>query len=144
MTVQYPKEHLPVSDRFMGFPGLLWDDVIGESKCVGCKVCARYCPTDCMYVSMKPNENYEAGTSKRKKMVEDFKLDLSRCIVCGICVEVCNFDAIVMTQEHEIGQYGRRGLWADLDALHALGSDYEKKHGPAYPEAVPAGKVEEE
>ena len=92
----------------------------------------------------EPNENYEAGTSKRKKMVEDFKLDLSRCIVCGICVEVCNFDAIVMTQEHEIGQYGRRGLWADLDALHALGQDYEEKHGPAYPEAVPAGKIEEE
>ena len=49
-----------------------------------------------------------------------------------------------MTQEHEIGQYGRRGLWADLDTLHALGNAYEKEHGPAYPDAVPVEEVEEE
>ena len=92
---------------------------------------------------MKPNENYASGKSKRKKMVEDFMLDLSRCIVCGICVEVCNFDAIVMTQEHEIGQYGRKGLWANMDTLHKLGSDYEQQHGPAYPETIVSGNEEQ-
>ncbi len=129
VTVQYPKEHLPMAPRFMGFPGLLWDDVIDESKCVGCQVCARYCPTDCIYVTMMDNPKHKEGVSKRKKMVEDFKLDISRCIVCGICVEVCNFDAIVMTHEHEIGKLGRRALWADIDTLHEMGRHYEVQMG---------------
>ena len=140
VTVQYPDEHLPMADRFMGFPGLLWDVEIDESKCVGCKVCARYCPTDCMYVSIKDNEKYAEGKSHRKKMVDDFVLDISRCIVCGICVEVCNFDAIVMTQIHEIGNTGRRGLWADMDTLHAMGKEYEAEHGPAFPESQAVGE----
>lgn len=142
VTVQYPDKHLPMADRFMGFPGLLWDVKIDESKCVGCKVCARYCPTDCMYVSIKDNEKYAEGKSHRKKMVDDFVLDISRCIVCGICVEVCNFDAIVMTQIHEIGNTGRRGLWADMDTLHAMGKEYEEEHGPAFPESQAVGEEE--
>ena len=130
VTVQYPDQHLPLAPRFMGPPGLLWDDVIDESKCVGCQVCARYCPTDCIYVTMKDNEKYKDGTSKRKKMVDDFVLDISRCIICGICVEVCNFDAIVMTHEHEIGDQTRRGLWVGMDTLHQMGRRYEEKMGP--------------
>ncbi|MFQ5875281.1 MAG: NuoI/complex I 23 kDa subunit family protein [Dehalococcoidia bacterium] len=130
VTVQYPDKHLPMAPRFMGFPGLLWDDVIDESKCVGCQVCARYCPTDCIYVTMKDNEKHKEGKSHRKKMVDDFVLDFSRCIVCGICVEVCNFDAIVMTHEHESGNLSRRGLWADMDTLHEMGRRYEEEVGP--------------
>ncbi len=144
VTVQYPNQHLPMAPRFMGLPGLLWDDVISESKCVGCKVCARYCPTDCMYVTIKDNENYKEGKSHRKKMVDDFMIDFSRCIVCGICVEVCNFEAIVMTREHEIGDPSRRGLWTDMDTLHDMGRRYEDEMGPAYPETVAVSPSEEE
>ena len=143
VTVQYPRKHLPMAPRFMGFPGLLWDAEIDESKCVGCEVCARYCPTDCIYVTMKDNENYKEGKSHRKKMVEDFKLDISRCIVCGICVEVCNFDAIVMTQEHEIGKLSRRSLWADIDTLHEMGTRYEKQMGLPVPTAAPDKEMDE-
>ena len=66
VTVQYPGsptagpqpsnarggQHIPLSPRNLGFPALLWDDVVDEPACVGCKVCERYCPTDCMTVSM--------------------------------------------------------------------------------------------
>ena len=129
VTVQYPDKHLPMAERFMGFPGLLWDVEIDESKCVGCKVCARYCPTDCMYVTMKDNENFAEGKSHRKKMVDDFVLDISRCIVCGICVEVCNFDAIVMSHEHEMSTYQRNGDRVDLPALLQIGRKYQDGTG---------------
>ncbi len=127
VTAQYPDERLPVAKRFYGFPGLLWDDKVGESMCVGCQVCARYCPTECITVTMMDNPKLKEGTSKRKKIVDDFKIDLARCIVCGICVEVCNIDAIAMTHEHESGTSGRLKLIADIDRLHEMGRKWQKE-----------------
>jgi NADH:ubiquinone oxidoreductase subunit F (NADH-binding)/(2Fe-2S) ferredoxin/NAD-dependent dihydropyrimidine dehydrogenase PreA subunit len=51
---------------------------IDTVKCVGCTVCARNCPVECI-----------AG--KRKEVHE---IDQARCIKCGRCFEVCRFDAV--------------------------------------------------
>jgi NADH-quinone oxidoreductase subunit I len=109
VTQQYPTVPTPVKPRFMGFPALTWDDQVPEPFCTGCMVCIRNCPTQCMSATMKDNPAQAAGTSSRRKIIDFFEINLNRCILCGICVEVCNFDAIVMSHEHEMSTYQRNG-----------------------------------
>ncbi|MBI2846607.1 MAG: NADH-quinone oxidoreductase subunit I [Chloroflexi bacterium] len=127
VTVQYPDEHLPLAPRYKGFPALLWDDNVQEPYCVGCQVCARYCPTECITVTMKDNTKFKDGTSTRKKIVDFFQIDMAKCIVCAICVEVCNFDAIVMSDAHEESVFSRGEMVADLNRLLEMGRGQEKK-----------------
>ena len=126
ITVQYPNEHLPIQPRYMGFPALTWDEHVGEPYCTACMVCIRDCPTQCMSATMMDNPLKEEGTSSRKKIVDSFEINLNRCILCGICVEVCNFDAIVMSHEHELSTYERNGDRVDLIGLLEMGKRYQK------------------
>ena len=120
VTVQYPTEKKVLPHRSRGFPVLLWDFEKDEPFCTGCQVCARYCPVDCITVTMKDNPKFAAGKSKRKKTVDSFYLDYARCMRCDICVEVCNFDAIVMNNTWkgvELSRYDRQDLVMDKNAL---------------------------
>ncbi len=54
---------------------------IDVEKCVGCTVCARNCPVDCI-----------RGTRR-----EPHEIDQDRCIKCGRCAEVCRFEAVLRT-----------------------------------------------
>ncbi len=122
VTVQYPTQKKELPHRSRGFPTLLWDFEHDEPFCTGCQVCARYCPTDCMTVTMKDNPKYAEGKSPRKKIVDRFYIDYARCMRCNICVEVCNFDAIVMDntwRSVELSRYDRQDLVMDLEALLA-------------------------
>ena len=136
VTRQYPEvgnllmrktdEPTPVKDRFMGFPALTWDDEVGEPFCTSCMVCIRGCPTQCMSSVMKDNPLNEEGKSSRRKIVDSFEINLNRCILCGICVEVCNFDAIVMTHEHEMSTFSRTGDRVDLPESREIGHSFQK------------------
>ena len=127
VTVQYPTQHLPIQPRYMGFPALTWDEEVGEPYCTSCMVCIRHCPTLCMSSTMIDNPLQKEGKSTRKKIVETFEINLNRCILCGICVEVCNFDAIVMSHEHEMSTYQRNGDRVDLIPLLEMGKLYQKE-----------------
>lgn len=129
VTAQYPKEHLPLAPRFMGFPVLTWDEKGDEPYCTGCMVCVRYCPTQCMSATMKDNPLFQEGKSKRRKIVDEFEINLGRCIVCGICVDVCNFDAILMSHEHELSVVNRTGNRANKEQLLQMGQAHQKKSG---------------
>ena len=129
VTAHYPEQHLPVQERYMGFPALLWDETAAEPFCTGCMVCVRECPTQCMTAIMHDNPNFTEGTSHRRKIIETFEINLNRCILCGICVDVCAFDAIEMSYEHELASYARTGARADLDLLLGLGRKYQAEVG---------------
>ena len=115
----------PVQPRFMGFPALTWDGKIDEPYCTGCMVCIRNCPTLCMSATMKDNPAQQEGRSHRRKIVDSFEINLNRCILCGICVEVCNFDAIVMSHEHELSTFQRNGDRMELEPLLDLGKRFQ-------------------
>ena len=75
---------------------------------------------------MKDNPLQTEGISHRRKIVDEFEINLNRCILCGICVEVCNFDAIVMSHEHELSVYERNGDRVDLIELLEMGKRYQE------------------
>jgi formate hydrogenlyase subunit 6/NADH:ubiquinone oxidoreductase subunit I len=136
----------PVQDRFMGFPSLTWDGEVGEPFCTSCMVCIRHCPTQCMTATMKDNPLQQEGKSTRRKIVDSFEINLNRCILCGICVEVCNFDAIVMSHEHEMSTFQRNGDRGNLPVLLEIGTKFQRETGwipptkraKPEPEAAPA------
>jgi NADH-quinone oxidoreductase subunit I len=119
----------PVQPRFMGFPALTWDHDVEEPFCTACMVCIRNCPTQCMSATMKDNPLHKENKSHRRKIVDEFEINLNRCILCGICVEVCNFDAIVMSHEHELSTFQRNGDRVDLPALLEMGTKYQRETG---------------
>ena len=129
VTAEYPEpqKRLAVQDRYMGFPALLWDSDVPEPYCTGCMVCIRNCPTQCMSAQMTDNPKHAEGTSRRRKIISEFEINLGRCILCGICVDVCNFDAIEMSHEHELSKYERNGNRADLPKLLEMGQEYQAK-----------------
>ena len=144
VTQEYPKAPTPVQDRFMGFPALTWDDDVPEPFCTGCMVCIRNCPTQCMSASMKDNPLHAEGESSRRKIIDYFEINLNRCILCGICVELCNFDAIVMSHEHEMSTYQRNGDRVDLPALLEIGRKYQRETGWIPPSVLEKQKKEAE
>ena len=138
VTAQYPdpKKRLAVAKRYMGFPALLWDEDVDEPYCTGCMVCIRDCPTQCMTAEMKDNPKFADDTSRRRKIVDYFEINLGRCILCQICVDVCNFDAIEMSHEHELSKFQRNDNRVDLAQLLKMGTEYREKTGwtPKRPE----------
>jgi formate hydrogenlyase subunit 6/NADH:ubiquinone oxidoreductase subunit I len=123
VTIQYPTEHRAVPDRDRAFPILLWDFDVDEPFCTGCHACERACPVECMTVTMMDNPKHAEGTSKRRKILDEFFIDYGRCMRCNICVEVCNFDAIAMNNTwvgHELSSVDRKDLVMDRDQLMAM------------------------
>lgn len=141
VTAHYPEEHLQIQPRYMGFPALLTDQTADEPFCTGCMVCVRECPTQCMTAVMHDNPKYADGLSHRRKIIQEFEINLNRCILCGICVDVCSFDAIEMSHEHELASFARAGARANLETLLSQGRRYMDTSNwvPANPEKNVAG-----
>ena len=123
---------------------MTWDYKVEEPFCTGCMVCIRNCPTQCMSATMKDNPLNKEGKSHRRKIVDEFEINLNRCILCGICVEVCNFDAIVMSHEHEQSVFERNGDRVDLVPLLEMGKKYQEQTGWVPPTVLEKRRKEAE
>jgi formate hydrogenlyase subunit 6/NADH:ubiquinone oxidoreductase subunit I len=59
---------------------------IDPAKCLGCSVCAKRCPTDCIV--------QEDGAKFPDKKKPPYRIDHEKCIKCGECFKNCKFGAV--------------------------------------------------
>jgi Na+-translocating ferredoxin:NAD+ oxidoreductase subunit B len=75
--------------------------VIDEGWCIGCTLCIKACPVDCI-----------VGAAKRMHTVVD-----EQCTGCELCLPACPVDCIVM--QPVSGQRTGRQAWSDTQAAEA-------------------------
>ena len=93
ITVQYPDEKTPQSNRFRGLHALRRYPN-GEERCIACKLCEAVCPA--LAITIEAEERAD-GTRRTTR----YDIDLFKCIYCGFCEESCPVDSIVETREFE-------------------------------------------
>jgi len=114
VTAQYPdvKPDLPVRSR-----GVI---ALQEENCTSCMLCARECPSWCIYIDSHKETipaTTEGGRDKQQNVLDRFDIDWSLCMYCGICIEVCPFDALHWSPEFEYATTDIRGLTHDKTEL---------------------------
>jgi formate hydrogenlyase subunit 6/NADH:ubiquinone oxidoreductase subunit I len=91
-TVLYPYVKVLMPDRFRGKIKFI------SSRCIGCKLCMRDCPTNCITITKVGDKQFQA------------EFDLDRCIYCAQCVDTCPKKALETTVEYELAQLQRDKL----------------------------------
>jgi NADH-quinone oxidoreductase subunit I len=145
VTVQYPKEPVELYPRFRGRHELLYYEdgpYKGLERCIGCSLCAAYCPTQCIYVYAGENTD-EVQRSPGERYAKIYEINLLRCMFCGYCEEACPTGAIVMRREFALADYGRESLIYTQERLldptqpHAIILDDGTRHNGAHRDQLP-------
>lgn len=123
ITVQFPEEKTPISNRFRGLLALRRYPN-GEERCIACKLCEAVCPALAITIDAEPREDGSRRTTR-------YDIDMFKCINCGFCEESCPVDSIVVTPiQHyvfEDGEFGRGRNIMTKDVLLAVGDEYEER-----------------
>jgi NADH-quinone oxidoreductase subunit I len=117
ITVQYPEEKTPMSNRFRGLHALRRYPN-GEERCIACKLCEAVCPA--MAITIESSQR-DDGTRRTTR----YDIDLTKCIFCGFCEESCPVDSIVETSIFEYHGEKRGDLYYTKEMLLAVGDRYE-------------------
>ena len=117
ITVQYPEEKTPQSNRFRGLHALRRYPN-GEERCIACKLCEAVCPALAITIEAAPRED---GTRRTTR----YDIDLFKCIYCGFCEESCPVDSIVETRVYEYHLENRGENIMTKEKLLAIGDKYE-------------------
>jgi NADH-quinone oxidoreductase subunit I len=121
VTLQYPdKETWVPYPRHRGHPYLRKDDK-GEIKCVGCELCAKICPCNC--ITVIPYED-EKG------------------MYCGLCEDACPEEAIALGPFFEFSSYNSEYMVLNKEQLLALPERSTKGGYVAKAELKETGRVE--
>ncbi len=119
ITIQYPEEKTPISNRFRGLHALRRYQN-GEERCIACKLCEAVCPALAITID---SEEREDGTRRTTR----YDIDLFKCIFCGFCEEACPVDSIVETQIYEYHFENRGEQIMTKEKLLAIGDKYEEQ-----------------
>lgn len=91
-TVLYPYVKVRMPDRFRGKIRFI------SSRCIGCKLCMRDCPTNCITITKVGDKQFQA------------EFDLDKCIYCAQCADTCPKKSLETTVEYELAQLKRDKL----------------------------------
>ncbi len=119
VTVQYPEEEVKLYPRFRGRHELRRyqeGPYKGLERCIGCSLCAAYCPTQCIYVQAGENKG-DVQRSPGERHAEIYEINLLRCMFCGYCEEACPTGAIVLRREFALADFDRQSLIYTQDRL---------------------------
>ena len=119
VTVQYPDEKTPQSNRFRGLHALRRYPN-GEERCIACKLCEAVCPAAAITIEAEPREDGSRRTTK-------YEIDLFKCIYCGFCEESCPVDSIVETRLFDYHFENRVENIMTKEKLLAIGDKYEEQ-----------------
>ena len=108
VTVNYPYEHLRMTDQFRGHVDLIRNEESGEPNCVVCMACQKACPSDCIRIKGHKPE----GATHRIPTL--FLLDYTTCSLCGLCVESCKFNALKFSKEYNLASLRKEDYQMDL------------------------------
>jgi NADH-quinone oxidoreductase subunit I len=117
ITVQYPEEKTPQSNRFRGLHALRRYPN-GEERCIACKLCEAVCPALAITIEAEERED---GTRRTTR----YDIDLFKCIYCGFCEESCPVDSIVETRNFEYTFEHRGENIMTKEKLLEIGDRYE-------------------
>jgi NADH-quinone oxidoreductase subunit I len=119
ITVQYPEEKTPQSNRFRGLHALRRYPN-GEERCIACTLCEAVCPA--LAITIEAEERAD-GTRRTTR----YDIDLFKCIYCGFCEESCPVDSIVETRIYEYSFENRGENIMTKEMLLAVGDKYEEQ-----------------
>lgn len=119
ITIRYPEEKTPQSNRFRGLHALRRYPN-GEERCIACKLCEAVCPALAITIESEPRDDGSRRTTR-------YDIDLSKCIFCGFCEESCPVDSIVETRIFEYHGEKRSDLIMTKERLLAVGDKVEKE-----------------
>ena len=117
ITVLYPEEKTPQSNRFRGLHALRRYPN-GEERCIACKLCEAVCPALAITIESEQRPDNTRRTTR-------YDIDLFKCIFCGFCEEACPVDSIVETRIFEYHFENRGEQIMTKDKLLAIGDRYE-------------------
>lgn len=144
VTLQYPKESLPVPDngRYR-----LHNEI---EDCIVCDKCAKICPVDC--IDIEPVKAVEEigktsdGTPKRLYAAK-FDIDMGKCCFCGLCTTVCPTECLTMTKAYDFSEYDSADhiyAFSEMSPLEILQKkkeleEYKKQKEAQKPAAAASG-----
>lgn len=116
VTLQYPDVAPALQPRFRGF------HYFEIQKCIGCDLCAKACPVDCIYIEKSgPRKIDKTDGVARGGALHRFAIDYSKCMFCALCCEPCPTDCIHMGDVHDMSGYDRRSMIVEFTRLAEQG-----------------------
>ncbi|MCC6544887.1 MAG: NADH-quinone oxidoreductase subunit I [Nitrospirae bacterium] len=125
MTMRYPDEETWIPyQRFRGLHTLNRNKA-GRELCVGCELCAKSCPTQC--ITVVPMED-KTGKGIADRVAARWEINLLRCMFCGLCEDACPTEALKLGRQYELAGKKMQRQFRSKDELlapQAIPFDFE-------------------